>query len=424
MKRIIASLILLIMLTSVFSGCSCGSNVRDDELVYIGSDLNAVFETAFPADYSAETELPESTDVPAATEIPTSEPIDETSPVPTEKVRQTAAPSYTEEPANTAPAEETEFKEIDRLPGYVIHNGVNLRKRASTESTILGVFHRDDEVVIIGEGSEWYKVEFGEHTGFVAKRYVAIGHPDKTPEPTPAPTPKPTATPRPSPTPTPKPTRTPKPTATPTPKPTKTPKPTATPTPKPTKTPKPTATPTPKPTKTPKPTATPTPKPTKTPKPTATPTPKPTNTPKPTATPTPTPEPCYTAPPGRFSDDDVELVARYLKREAPGSTYVGWRAIASVILNRALNESGNFPDTIRGVLFQHNQFCTEAELEGYEATEGTRAAARYVLQEHGATIPKKVLFFRASYLGTTWASYMQYYATIEANCFFYGINYF
>ena len=173
--------------------------------------------------------------------------------------------------------------------------------------------------------------------------------------------------------------------------------------------------PTPAPTNTPKPT----------PKPTAKPTAKPTNTPKPTAT--PKPEEYHTVYPGQFSEDDIILVARYLRREQPYGGQEDLRAIASVILNRCLDEKTNiFPDTIRGVLFQHNQFCTEEQLEGYEPNEKTLRAARYVLSEHGATMPKTVFFFRAAYLGIVWeeyADFTQYYTTINGVNFYKGIKY-
>ncbi|MBQ3849321.1 MAG: cell wall hydrolase [Clostridia bacterium] len=161
---------------------------------------------------------------------------------------------------------------------------------------------------------------------------------------------------------------------------------------------------------------------TNTPKPTAKPTPKPTKTPKPTAAPTPTPSPFYTVAPGQFSDSDVLLLAKFLTYEARYNNTAGQRAVGSVVLNRVLNESGHFPDTVRGVLFQKNQFCSEAALANITPTNAAKSNARYILQDCGATIPKKVLFYRAASLGTTWESYMSYYDTIDGNSFFYGTN--
>ena len=155
-----------------------------------------------------------------------------------------------------------------------------------------------------------------------------------------------------------------------------------------------------------------TPKPTQ--KPTATP------TAKPTATPSPVPD-YYTVYAGEFSESDIVLVAKLLTSEGPGSTQLGLRAIASVVLNRVKNQSGNFPNTVYGVIYQKGQFYPEGALDGITPTSSALTAARYVFSEHGATLPKKVLFYKASYLGTSWYSYLQYYCTIEANNYFLAI---
>lgn len=172
------------------------------------------------------------------------------------------------------------------------------------------------------------------------------------------------------------------------------------------------ATPSPTPKPTPKPTATP--KPTNTPKPTATPTPKPTNTAAPSG--------YYTVSPGEFSESDIMLVAKLLKKEANSGSTDGLRAIASVVLNRVKNESNHFPNTVPGVIYQHNQFYPEGALDNVTPGSNHIAAARYVFSEHGATLPKKVLFYKASYLGTSWYSYLQYYCTIDDNNFFIAIS--
>gem|GEM_PF-277999 len=172
--------------------------------------------------------------------------------------------------------------------------------------------------------------------------------------------------------------------------------------------------------------ATPTPKPTATPtaKPTATPTPKPTATPTANPTASPVPE-YYTVTPGQFTEYEIRLVAGLVYKEARYSTAVGMRAVASVVLNRVLNESSNFPNNVRGVLFQSGQFgYSESELCSVSPSDLIYSSVRYVFSEHGSTLPKKVLFYRAAYLGYYWTNYMQYYATIEGNNYYYGLYYF
>ena len=91
-----------------------------------------------------------------------------------------------------------------------------------------------------------------------------------------------------------------------------------------------------------------------------------------------------------------------------------------------MNESHHFPDTVKGVLFQHNQFVDEETLMSsqYAPTQKAIDNARYVMQEHGPTLPKKVLFFRSKSLGHDWYDYMVYYCTIDDDCFFKAIKYY
>lgn len=155
----------------------------------------------------------------------------------------------------------------------------------------------------------------------------------------------------------------------------------------------------------------------------------------PTAEPTPAPtaaataqpsdtESFYTVKPGQFTDEEIYLVARFITCEARYAGDEGQRSVASVVLNRVLNSSNQFPDTVTGVLLQRNQFVRKDKLLRTEPTRKALKNARYVFKEHGSTLPKKVFFYKAEYLGTSWEDYMEYYKTIEGNCFFYGKYYF
>lgn len=156
-----------------------------------------------------------------------------------------------------------------------------------------------------------------------------------------------------------------------------------------------------------------------------TPTPHPTPKPKPTSTPKPTPAAMYTVYEGQFSKEDIKLVAALIHCEGPGSSKIGYRAIASIVLNRVMNRSGKFPNDIPGVLFQSGQFgYSRSYLESITPNSKAMAAAEYVFSSHGSTLPKKVLFFRAAYLGKPWTDYTSYYATIEGNNYYYGLYYF
>ncbi|NLL43725.1 MAG: LysM peptidoglycan-binding domain-containing protein [Firmicutes bacterium] len=55
-----------------------------------------------------------------------------------------------------------------------------------------------------------------------------------------------------------------------------------------------------------------------------------------------------------LSNQEVEWLAQMIHAEARGEPYVGQVAVGAVIINRML--SSQFPDTLRGVLFQRNAF--------------------------------------------------------------------
>ncbi|SDY25932.1 cell wall hydrolase [Thermoactinomyces sp. DSM 45892] len=72
---------------------------------------------------------------------------------------------------------------------------------------------------------------------------------------------------------------------------------------------------------------------------------------------------------------NVELLARAVYSEARGEEFQGQVAVASVIINRT--ESGKFPRSIRGVIFQKNaftavsdgQFWLKPDAEAYQAAK-------------------------------------------------------
>ena len=55
----------------------------------------------------------------------------------------------------------------------------------------------------------------------------------------------------------------------------------------------------------------------------------------------------------------IELMARTIHGEARGEPYVGQVAVGAVIINRVL--SHEFPDNVRGVIYQKNQFTAVAD---------------------------------------------------------------
>lgn len=78
---------------------------------------------------------------------------------------------------------------------------------------------------------------------------------------------------------------------------------------------------------------------------------------------------------GKYSQSDIELLAKLIAAEARGESYVGQVAVGAVVLNRVAHAS--FPDSIAGVIYQKGAFsCINDSNWATAATETSRRAAR------------------------------------------------
>lgn len=167
--------------------------------------------------------IPESTNGVIRTSAPTvepkitPEPMQTAIPVPIPVI--TSAPTAVPDPpAQPVPTNEP-FIDFN-AEGYTNREYVNFRSAPSTESNIIMVLQYGTNVRIIARTSEWYRVMYAGHFGYIAAPYLTLGSlPTNTPAPTSTPTPRPTNAP----------TATPKPTAAPTPVPTAVPTPSSEP---------------------------------------------------------------------------------------------------------------------------------------------------------------------------------------------------
>lgn len=66
---------------------------------------------------------------------------------------------------------------VQAATGKVTTETLNLRSKASTASSVVKLLNMDDELEIISEEGNWYKVKVGENEGYVSKDYVKA---DKT----------------------------------------------------------------------------------------------------------------------------------------------------------------------------------------------------------------------------------------------------
>lgn len=66
---------------------------------------------------------------------------------------------------------------VQAATGKVTTETLNLRSKASTDSSVVKLLNMDDDLEIISEEGNWYKVKVGENEGYVSKDYVKV---DKT----------------------------------------------------------------------------------------------------------------------------------------------------------------------------------------------------------------------------------------------------
>jgi hypothetical protein len=76
--------------------------------------------------------------------------------------------------------------------------------------------------------------------------------------------------------------------------------------------------------------------------------------------------------PESISEADFDLLVRLVAAEAGGEPYDGQVAVAAVVLNRM--NSYKFPNTIRGVVYQENQFSSVPKLPYIQPGESCRRA--------------------------------------------------
>lgn len=78
---------------------------------------------------------------------------------------------------------------------------------------------------------------------------------------------------------------------------------------------------------------------------------------------------------GKYTSNDVYLLAKVIAAEARGESYTGQVAVGAVVLNRV--EHSSFPDSISGVVYQSGAFsCVTDSNWKVEPTDTAKKAAR------------------------------------------------
>lgn len=91
-----------------------------------------------------------------------------------------------------------------------------------------------------------------------------------------------------------------------------------------------------------------------------------------------------------YTDEDYEILCRLVKAEADGECELGKRLVVDVVINRILDEG--FPNTIKDVVFQENQFCQKFQDD--ENTYISDEIKRVVKEELEERFSKRVLYFK------------------------------
>lgn len=96
------------------------------------------------------------------------------------------------------------------------------------------------------------------------------------------------------------------------------------------------------------------------------------------------------------SEEDITLLSLITMAEAEGECEEGKRLVIDTVLNRV--DSPNFPNTIRGVIYQSGQFTSTSNgrIDKCYVRDDIR---KLVLEELENRMNNEVLFFRAGYYG-------------------------
>ena len=128
-------------------------------------------------------------------------------------------------------------------------------------------------------------------------------------------------------------------------------------------------------------------------------------------------KPVYT-----YTEEELDLLARLIYSEGGIESYDTQLKIGSVVMNRV--DDPYFPNTIREVIYQENQFSvTFIELDGVimidrPADDEAKKAALEILT-YGSVLPPKVQVFYEKSITTGWVASRETYGTFDHTTFAY-----
>ena len=123
-----------------------------------------------------------------------------------------------------------------------------------------------------------------------------------------------------------------------------------------------------------------------------------------------------------YTEEELDLLARLIYSEGGIESYDTQLKIGSVVMNRV--DDPYFPNTIREVIYQKNQFSvTFTKLDGVimidrPADEEAKKAA-YEILNYGSVLPPKVQVFYEKSITTGWVASRETYGTFDRTTFAY-----
>ena len=89
-----------------------------------------------------------------------------------EENKEETKPEEKKETETTAEETKTTEKAVDRKEMYVNTDSINVRQGPDTTYDVVAILELNDKVSVVAENGEWYKVEFSNESGYIAKRLL------------------------------------------------------------------------------------------------------------------------------------------------------------------------------------------------------------------------------------------------------------
>lgn len=96
-----------------------------------------------------------------------------------------------------------------------------------------------------------------------------------------------------------------------------------------------------------------------------------------------------------YTEEEIKMIAQLTMAEAGNQSELGKRLVIDVVLNRVEHENPQFPDTVKEVIYQKNQFSPiwDGRFEKYYASEEN---IQLVKEEIERRTDHDVIFFRTT----------------------------